>query len=165
MQDSLSRAEALKRAYHLEAHVEGGSFSEVYTSPWKAEGRPLAGSIFFLLDRGEVSRFHEIDCDEIWFFHEGCGMRLTILSGGEKTECLLGMDAENGARAMVVIPAGSIFAAENLHADGFTFVSCVTAPKFTYEGFRLVSRQELRRRYPADAGELEYLAVPEAETD
>ena len=96
MQDSLSRAEALKRAYHLEAHVEGGSFSEVYTSPWKAEGRPLAGSIFFLLDRGEVSRFHEIDCDEIWFFHEGCGMRLTILSGGEKPSACWGWTRKTG---------------------------------------------------------------------
>ena len=28
--------------------------------------------------------------------------------------------------------------------DGYTFVSCVTAPKFRYEGFRLVPADEVR---------------------
>ena len=49
-------------------------------------------------------------------------------------------------------------AAENLEADGFTFVSCATTPNFTYEGFRLVEKQEIREKYPEIAGDIEYLA-------
>ena len=47
------RADELKRQYGLEKHIEGGWFAEYYTAPFKADGRPLAGSIYFLLDRGE----------------------------------------------------------------------------------------------------------------
>ena len=67
--------EKLKEIYGLTSHEEGGSFSEIYTAPFEADGRPMAGSIYFLLDRGEISHFHEIDCDELWFYHAGCGMR------------------------------------------------------------------------------------------
>ena len=44
------RADELKRQYGLEKHIEGGWFAEYYTAPFKADGRPLAGSIYFLLD-------------------------------------------------------------------------------------------------------------------
>lgn len=153
-----SRAEILKESYQMGRHVEGGSFFEMYTAPFTQEGRPLAGSIYYLLDAGEVSRFHEIDCDEIWYYHEGCGMKITALAGGEKREYLLGADAEAGERASVVIPKGCLFAAENLQSDGFTFVSCITVPKFAHAGYRLVDKNELRENYPDLYEELAHLA-------
>lgn len=69
-----TRTEQLKTAYRLEAHPEGGWFAEVYTAPFEKDGRALAGSIYFLLDAGEQSQFHQIDCEELWFYHEGCGV-------------------------------------------------------------------------------------------
>ena len=152
-----SRAEILKEAYHLEKHMEGGSFSEVYTAPFEAEGRPLAGSIYFLLDAGEVSRLHVIDCDEIWYYHEGCGMKITVLTENGREERLLGPDTAEGERAMVVIPKGLPFAAENLSRDGYTFVSCATTPAFRYSGFRLLSGDEVREKYPEIYGGIEHL--------
>ena len=50
------RADLLKRVYNLVPHREGGSFSEVYTAPMEMDGRPISGSIYFLLDQGEISR-------------------------------------------------------------------------------------------------------------
>ena len=141
----------LKEIYRLDRHEEGGWFSEVYTSPFSKDGRALAGSIYFLLDGSEISHFHQIDCDEIWYYHEGCGMKITVITEKrEKLEYFLGRDVQN---YMVVIPKGSIFAAENLDKESFTFVSCVTVPKFLYEGFRLVSKDEIE--YP-DAKYLAY---------
>ena len=136
------RVQEIKAFYHLEPHVEGGSFAEVYTSPDEKAGRPLAGSIYFLLEAGEVSRLHQIDCDEIWYYHEGCGMRITVYSEGARRELLLGKDVQQGQQVMAVVPKGSIFGAVNLEEDGFTFVSCVTVPHFTYEGFRLLDEDE-----------------------
>ena len=158
MNEVHQRTAYLKEFYDLKAHVEGGSFSEVYTAPFEKEGRPLAGSIFFLLDAGEISHFHEIDCDEIWYYHEGCGMRITLLSDNGVERYLLGGNPQNGERAMVVIPKGRVFAAENLREDGYTFVSCVTVPKFEYAGFRLLRRDEIRQRYGNTADETDYLA-------
>ena len=152
------RPDMLKEAYCLEKHVEGGSFAEVYTAPFEAGGRPLAGSIYFLLDSGEVSRFHEIDCDEIWYYHEGCGMKITMLSESGRKECLLGPDPAKGERAMAVIPKGTVFGAENLEPGGYTFVSCATVPAFEYAGFRLYSREEVMEKYPEFFPEIAHLA-------
>ena len=152
------RSDTLKALYGMERHVEGGSFSEMYTSPLARGGRPLAGSIYYLLDAGEVSRFHQIDCDEIWYFHEGCGMRVTVLAGAEKREYLLGGDVAAGQRASVVVPRGCLFAAENLVSDGFTFVSCLTVPKFSEAGYRLIDKAELREKWPAYFDDLAHLA-------
>ena len=153
-----ARTDILKQTYNLEQHPEGGWFAEVYTAPFEKEGRPLAGSIYFLLDAGELSHFHQIDCDEIWYYHEGCGMKIVVLTEDGRQELILGGNVEAGERAMAVIPADAIFGAENLEPDRFTFVSCATTPNFTYEGFRLVGKAEIRERYPEIAGEIEYLA-------
>ena len=140
------RTEVLKKTYNLRPHEEGGSFSEVYTSPQAKNGRSLAGSIYFLLDSKEVSQFHQIDCDEIWYFHEGCGMDISILEpNGDMSHVLLGNDIEKGQRAMAIIPKGAIFSATNLDNGGYTFVSCVTVPKFSYDGFRLVPEDEIQK--------------------
>lgn len=153
-----SRADELRKAYKLSGHSEGGSFAEVYTSSSESNGRPSAGSIYFLLDAGEISHFHEIDCEEIWYYHEGCGLKITVLADGKMTQYLLGADVRKGQRHMAVIPEGAIFAAENLNDDGFTFVSCATSPKFRYEGFRLVGKKEIRERFPDVADDIDYLA-------
>ena len=154
----MMRVEQLKTAYALCQHPEGGWFSEVYTAPWQSEGRALAGSIYFLLDGEELSHFHQIDCDEIWYYHEGCGLKITLVQDEKRSVMLLGNDLERGQRAMAVIPKGAIFAAENIDPAGYTFMSCATAPAFRYEGFRLVSRKEIAESYPEIGNELDYLA-------
>lgn len=152
----MNRVEELKEYYILIKHVEGGSFSEVYTAPFKKDDRALAGSIYFLLEKDEISHLHEIDCDEIWYYHEGCGMKITVLYNNEVYEYLLGKNIDKGEKAMVVIPAGAIFGAENLD-DDYTFVSCATTPSFTYDGFRLVSKEEIKEKYPNVADRILYL--------
>lgn len=105
------------------------------------------GSIYFLLDGPEISHFHQIDCEEIWYFHEGCGLRISVIEKPGSTAVrtlLLGPDAAAGQQAMAVIPKGAVFAAENIDPSGYTFMSCATAPAFSYEGFRLVRKAELK---------------------
>ncbi|WP_044957678.1 cupin domain-containing protein [Butyrivibrio sp. LC3010] len=152
------RIEKLKTTYCLEAHPEGGWFSECYTSKDEKDSRSLAGSIYFLLAGDEISHFHQIDCDEIWYHHEGCAVKITVITGGHIGEYLLGQDIENGERAMVVIPKGAIFAAENLDKNSYCFMSCATTPKFRYEGFRLVGETEMKEICGKDADKILYLA-------
>lgn len=139
------RTEELIRAYSLEAHPEGGYFAEMFTAEGSAKGRNFAGSIYFLLGAGDISHFHQIDCEEIWFFHEGCGLTVHILApDGSYRRELLGNDLSRGQKPMVVVEKGAIFAAENVTPEGYTFLSCVTTPRFLYEGFRLVPAEELK---------------------
>ena len=144
----MDRITELKEAYALSPHPEGGWFAEVYTAPFMQCGRALAGSIYFMLCRNDISHFHQIDCDEIWYYHEGCGLKITVLQGGKCETLLLGAEPATGQRAMAVIPAGAVFAAENIDPAGYTFLSCATTPAFSYEGFRLIGRAELRERFP-----------------
>ena len=78
----MNRAEELKNKYNLERHPEGGWFSEVYTSPFDIGNRAFMGSIYFLLEGEDISHFHQIDCDEIWYHHEGCALKITMLIDG-----------------------------------------------------------------------------------
>ena len=159
----MDRITELKEAYALSPHPEGGWFAEVYTAPFVQGGRALAGSIYFMLCGGDISHFHQIDCDEIWYYHEGCGLKITVLQGGKCETLLLGADPAAGQRAMAVIPAGAVFAAENIDPAGYTFLSCATTPAFSYEGFRLIGRQELRERFPFAEGSLLPLAFKDPE--
>ena len=143
-----SDAEKFKAAYSLEQHAEGGWFAEMYTAPFKRDNRATAGSIYFLLDKDDVSHFHQLDCDEIWYYHAGCGIKIFVLRDGKLEEHLLGIDTRRNQQPMIVIPAGSIFAAENIDKKSFTLVSCATTLRFNYKGFRLVPRSELKQSYP-----------------
>jgi len=146
--DVEKRVETLKKVYSLNAHIEGGYFSEVYTAPFSQNNRATAGSIYFMLVGKDISHFHKIDCDEIWYYHEGDGLKIFVIRDGKAEEFLLGKDVEHGQREMVIIPANSIFAAEKLNDKSYTLISCVTTPKFRYEGFQLITRNELKKIYP-----------------
>jgi len=155
------RVTELKNFYKLETHVEGGSFAEVYTSPFAQNNRATAGSIYFMLVRDDISHFHKIDCDEIWYYHEGGGLKIFIIQNGKLETFLLGKNIEQNQRAMVIIPAGAIFAAENLDKNSYTFVSCATTPKFKYEGFKLLTRAEILEVYPQAEEKILRLAYSE----
>ena len=147
-----ARSTQLKEKYNLEPHPEGGWFAECYTAPFSKEERPLMGSIYFLLEGDDISHFHQIDCDEIWYHHEGCGLKIIMIIDGKSSEVVIG--PENNQMAMAVIPKGAIFAAENLDKDSYCFMSCATTPKFTYEGFRLVEKEEIRQLCPGEVQNL-----------
>ena len=137
----------------LEQHPEGGWFKECYQAPstygTSDDGRVMGGTIYFLLAGEEISHLHVIDCEEIWYYHEGCGVRIYCLSeDGSVTYQDLGLG--EGCQPMVVIPKGVIFGASNLNPDSYTLMSCATMPNFHYEGFRLVAKTELDGKYPAD---------------
>ncbi len=155
----MERTEYLKEKYHLQQHPEGGCFAEVYTASFSHENRSLMGSIYFLLEGEDISHFHQIDCDEIWYHHEGCGLKITLIIDGIVTEAVIGPGEEQDA--MAVIPKGAVFAAENLDKGSFCFMSCATTPKFTYDGFRLVSDKEIKDICPADYEKIKHLAYSE----
>lgn len=146
-QEGLLSADQLIADYSLAPHPEGGYFSRVFTSAQALGGEPdarhLAGSIYFLLKGKDISHFHQIDCEELWYYHAGCGLTLHLITTDGKYQKLrLGFGKD--ASPMLVIPKDAIFAAENIEADSYTFMSCMTTPQFHFAGFRLVAASELK---------------------
>ena len=145
-----ARVQEIMQKFRLSGNPRSGAYSWVYTSPtWTAEAisRPAAGSSYFLLAGSENLRFQSFDCDEIWYFHEGCGMRLTVLAA-DGTVRTFELGVGGAAMPMVLIPKGQIFAAENVDSAGYSFISCMTIPALETAGIRVWQREELLARYP-----------------
>ncbi|MDD3876526.1 MAG: cupin domain-containing protein [Bacteroidales bacterium] len=139
---------------NLEPHIEGGYFKEIYRSPFHLQknclpsefdgGRALATTIFFLLKSGQVSKFHQLLSDEIWFYHDGVPMLIHMINEqGAYILQKLGPDVKNGENLQVLIPAGTVFGAEPTAAHSFSLVSCMVTPGFDFRDFKLFSSKEL----------------------
>lgn len=76
------RALQLIKDLQLTKHPEGGYYKEAYRSemeifsPKINAKRVAITDIYFLLPKGEVSKFHSVSHDEIWHFYEGDKLKL-----------------------------------------------------------------------------------------
>ena len=144
-----SLVEQLVARYGMSAHEEGGSFIDLKNAR-VAGKRDSSGAIYYHLACGQISDFHVIDCDEYWAYIAGDTLELWMVSpSGELAVHALGVT--EGAEPLVYIPTGTIFAARpsnDVTHEG-TFLSCITVPRFHYEGWRIVDRIELHALCPA----------------
>jgi predicted cupin superfamily sugar epimerase len=143
----------------MDSHVEGGYFKEVYKNSHRItdetldlefkDERALSTTIYFLLTSGQVSRFHQLKFDEIWFYHYGCPMIIHMIDEmGAYTRAKLGLDIKAGEKAQIVVPANVIFGAEPMVENSFSLVSCMVSPGFDFRDFVLFEEQELISTYP-----------------
>lgn len=134
-------ADAMAKNLGMNPHIEHGRFVENHYPPVDAN-RQASGSIYYYLARDEYSLFHRIDCDEYWIFHTGSPLEVWLLSpAGELSAVTMGL--EPGQTPSLYIPKGTVFASRHRGAqtDG-TMLTCVTVPRFTYEGFELLPRED-----------------------
>nr|SBO98930.1 FIG018171: hypothetical protein of Cupin superfamily [Nonomuraea gerenzanensis] len=124
-------------ALDLLPHPEGGWFKETYRSPvtFVPDGYPgpraSATAIYFLLCPGEESVPHVVTSAEIWLWHRGGPLDLTI---GDET-VVLGPDVERGQVPQAVVPGG-VWQAARPAGDAEVLVSCVVSPGFDFADFR-----------------------------
>jgi predicted cupin superfamily sugar epimerase len=123
----------------LQPHPEGGYYRESFRHV-PAEGeRGAMTAIYFLLREGEVSHWHRVDAAEIWHFHAGAPIELSIAEEGQRaTLQVLGPDLLAGERPQVVVPAGAWQSARSRGA--WTLVGCTVGPAFEFAGFELAPR-------------------------
>ena len=136
----------------MRQHPEGGWFAEVYRSagfidqqflPGHKGARPYMTSIYFMLLPGEVSRFHRLKSDEIWYFHAGGSLLIhQIDPKGEYSGAKIGQNLASGEQMQVVVPAGSWFGAETTSSEA-VLVGCAVAPGFDFADFELADQQTL----------------------
>ena len=143
-------AEELMRHFSMEAHIENGSFVEQHYEN-KAPGRAESGSIYYYVAPGERTQFHVIDCDEYWCYTKGSTLEVWVIDvSGTLSVHRLGVEA--GCKPMLYVPKGAVFASRHGAAvsEG-TFLTCITVPRFSYEGFTMFSEAEMRSRFPETA--------------
>ncbi|ACA16525.1 protein of unknown function DUF985 [Methylobacterium sp. 4-46] len=135
---SLTAAEVI-RLLDLKPHPEGGHYRETFRDPHQIEGRAASTAIYYLLDVGETSEWHRVDAAELWFWHAGAPLVLTVSPNGHDAEAVhLGPDLAHRQRPQAVVPAGHWQTATSLGA--WTLVSCTVAPGFRFEGFEMAPK-------------------------
>lgn len=128
-------ADAIIALLELQPHPEGGFFRETFRETAPDGGRGASTAIYFLLRAGERSHWHKVDASEIWHWHAGAPLRLSIAEGADRRDLLLGPDLAAGERPQGAVPPFAWQAAESLGA--WTLVGCTVAPAFDFAGFEL----------------------------
>ena len=130
-------AQALITALDLKPHPEGGHYRETWRAAAAPGQRPSGTAILFLLRAGEASHWHRVDATEIWLFHAGSPLTLSLSPAdtGPATDHTLGTDVLSGQSPQLIVPPHHWQAARSQGA--FTLVSCTVSPGFDFAGFTL----------------------------
>jgi hypothetical protein len=121
----------------LAPHPEGGHYRQTWVADSGEGERPAGTAILFLLRNGERSHWHRVDAAEIWHFHAGAPLVLSLseTEAGPRADQVLGADLAAGEMPQLVVPSGWWQAARS--TGDWTLVGCTVSPGFRFEGFEL----------------------------
>ncbi|GGA76124.1 cupin domain-containing protein [Ornithinibacillus halotolerans] len=159
----------------LAPHPEGGYFKRTFHSSENIsdseltvnfdEKRKLYTSIYFLLTSKDISHFHRLKSDELWYFHAGSPLTIhTIDESGNYNEYKLGLKLDNGEVPQVLVPKNTIFGSSVMEEDTFSLVGCMVSPGFEFIDFELFTQSELLKDYPQHEDiikKMAYKVIPE----
>ena len=149
----MKSAQQLIQTLQLLPHPEGGYYKETYRSPQmitdkNGNPRNVSTAIYYLLEDEDVSHFHRIQSDELWFFHAGVGFEIVAIINGEAVTFHLGNAIAQGEMPQVIIPANTWFASRVKGRKGYALASCTVAPGFDFADFEMAERSTLLNTYP-----------------
>lgn len=128
-------AEIIRRL-ELKPHPEGGHYRETFRdASVDTGGRSRSTAIYFLLARGERSRWHRVDAVEVWHYYAGDALILQIADDHGPRSVKLGADLAAGEMPQAIVPAYAWQAAES--TGDWTLVGCTVAPGFEFAKFEL----------------------------
>jgi hypothetical protein len=141
----MNNAQQIIEELQLLPHPEGGWFKEEYRSEQQIEhngsSRGALTTIFFLLEENQLSRWHEVDADEVWHFYEGDTLELLVAPPDfSRVDRILLNDITQNEKPVFVVPAGWWQAART--TGKFSLVGCTVAPAFQFSGFRFLRDEE-----------------------
>ncbi|MCQ9288891.1 cupin domain-containing protein [Staphylococcus gallinarum] len=134
----------------LTPHPEGGYYKEIIKGEWdETTSRASYSSIYFLLTHDNISHFHRIDVDEIWYYHAGDSLTVHMIQpDGTYKYVTIGNNIDNGDVLQYVVPKGTIFASSIEGGQGYALVGCMCQPAFEFNHFEMLSVERLNKDYP-----------------
>ena len=140
-------AEELMSRFAMTEHPENGQFVERHYIH-EGEGRPASGSMYYYVAPGELTEFHRIDCDEYWCYAEGAPLDIWVLDE-EKQITVLHLGTEEGCEPLAYLKQGWIFGSKHpVKGQDGTFLTCITVPRFHYEGFEMFTKEQMLEMAP-----------------
>ncbi len=113
---------------------QGGRYRETWVAA--NAGRPTGTCIYFLLAAGERSHWHKVDAVEIWLYHAGAPLILSLseTEQGPVQDHVLTPGLTRGAPQLIV--PEHIWQSASSTGD-WPLVSCTVSPGFQFDGFVL----------------------------
>jgi predicted cupin superfamily sugar epimerase len=153
-------AEYFIEKLNMQPHPEGGYYNECFQSELMIQAskldsnfdgdRNLWTSIYFLLREGEVSHFHRLKSDELWYYHAGESLTIYVITeDGNIIEHQLGLDMEKGEQPQVLVPKNCIFGS-TMKQPGYSLVGCMVSPWFTYKDFEMIPMEDLLLKHSGE---------------
>lgn len=131
----------------LEPHPEGGYYQETWRSDYVIDSDALPGhpgprsagtSILYLLPAGSTSDWHRIRSEEIWMFHAGNPIELSVRPEADAAAERRRLGRGEGEQLHSVVPRGWWQRAESEEGPGdWSLAACVVVPGFEFEDFEL----------------------------
>lgn len=119
-------AEDYIRGLHMEPLVdEGGWFAPV----WRSADDKTASVIYYLLKKGERSRWHQLKSNEVWAWHAGGTLEMTLGGTGDWPGEARPAQTIGPKNPVGIVPAMEWQTTRVVDGD-FALVSCVVAPAF-----------------------------------
>jgi uncharacterized protein len=132
-------AQEVIKQLNLAPHPENGWYSETFRDSAKAGAdRSASTAIYYLLERGQVSRWHRVlDAAEIWHFYGGSPLQLSLShdDGQPLRHRVLGPDVLNNQAPQIVVAESEWQRAQSL--GDWTLVGTTVAPGFTFDVFEM----------------------------
>ena len=138
----------------LEPHPgEGGFFREIYRSGLTLDDRDrcCGTSIYYFMTARDVSPWHKVAADEIWYYHGGSpAVQLLIYPDGKMEKRIIGMDIQSGQCPQSVIPAGTWQATVLLDRseDSWGLFGAAVFPGFEYADFTGATVEQMATDFP-----------------
>lgn len=146
------RVRELVETLQLKPHPEGGYYSETFRAHSDVKTlngpRSLATTIYFLLTSENISKFHSIAGEEIWYHHEGSPLTVHMLSDRGYEKVLVGPTNEFGHQPQQLVPEGVVFGSTVDEPESYALVSCMVVPGFDFRDFKLYQADELLEKWP-----------------
>lgn len=140
--DAMTARRLIERL-ELKPHPEGGWFTEIHReahSVRAAQGvRAAITAIYYLLEDAQVSRWHVVDSDEVWHFHQGAPLELLTYDPNLRLLRRYVLGPASDLHFAAVVPRGVWQAARSL--GSFSLVACDVGPGFDFADFRFISSE------------------------
>ena len=157
--NTLVEIKQLIQNFDLIPHPEGGFYKETYRSEIDFGERKLMTAIYFLLTSENVSNFHRIKSDELWFHHAGSPLIVHTLTEDGHQQHLVGNPLIPNMKSQFLVSKDTIFGSTVSEENSYSFVSCVVAPGFDFNDFELFTKAQLLKEYPAEEKIIEILTI------
>lgn len=137
------RPKDLIKELQLQPHPEGGYFREIFRSAHRVQPldqratRSALTTIYYLLTKGQHSRWHRVASDETWHFYEGDPLEVYWIDDRDIVHEEVLRTVTSKTHPVCVVPAGCWQAARPL--GEYSLLGCTVAPGFDFNDFEMLS--------------------------